>query len=206
MSANNDMYQFYKEMILGNKIGKDGNGLFEHAVCSWLSMRPENPFPEGTDAYEHFFRMSNYYNVWKLGGTGERFSMRRMFSAARDLCATKTKNPYKYDRKAAEEEKAILKEDSMKEQEKQIAAAEEANRLKAEHEEEVRKIMEELNARDVENEERIAAIQSAIEEANTKHQTKKDAAKEKVEKFYVFNEVEQQNKEKKSILKRLFKH
>lgn len=209
MSANNLMYQMYKQMVQGYKLGKDGEGLFEHAVRCWMDTNPENPFPEESEAFEHFFRMKNYYNVWRLGGADKKISMRRMFNAAKDLCATKTKNPYKFDKKAAEEEKAAIKDATMKAEQEAMRALEEAKRVKAEREEEVRQIMEELNQDNLENQSRVDAIQSAIDEAKANYKPvvivpEKEEVNQEQSKHYVFGVPEK--KEKKGWLSRLLKH
>ena len=103
MSDNNTMYRMFRQMIQGYKLGKEGENLFVHAVHCWMDLNPDNPFAEDSAAYDYFFRMKNYYNVWKMRSADQRISERRMINEAKELCATKPKNPYKYDKKAADE-------------------------------------------------------------------------------------------------------
>lgn len=196
MSDNNEMYQMYKQMIQGYKLGPDGQNLFEHAVKCWLDLNPDNPFPEDSPAFEMFFRMKNYYSVWRLGSADRKISMRRMFNAAKELCAVKAKNPYKYDKKEAEEKRVALKESAAKEHENYLKSVEEANRQKAEHEEEVRRVMEELNQTNLENEERINIIQTAINETKEKY---KNDQPDKDMKRYVFNVVKNTDDEQEDV-------
>lgn len=218
--SDNKKYQLYRQMMQGYRLGPDGTALFEHAVKCWLDMNPDNPFSEGSEAFEHFFRIKNYYNVWKLGGPDKKINMRRMFAAAKDLCATKSKNPYKYDKKAAEEERAVAKENAAKAHEEYLKCMQEAERQKAEHEEEVRQILEELNNDNLENQERVDGIKTAVEEVETKFNNEKST--DEVVKRYVFNAVEKseteldavettdskrkEKAEKKGLLRRLLKH
>jgi len=104
MSINNQMYKFYNEMVKGYKENQDG--LFEHGVRCWLELKPENPFPFEDPAYEEFFQMQRGYSLWQMGGADRKINRRRMLEAARRLCALNPKKPYKFDRKAEEEEKA----------------------------------------------------------------------------------------------------
>lgn len=191
--SDNKKYQLYRQMMQGYRLGPDGTALFEHAVKCWLDMNPDNPFPEGSDAFENFFRVKNYYNVWKLGGPDKKISMRRMLNAAKDLCALKAKNPYKYDKQAAEEEKVAVKENAAKAHEEYLKSVQEAERQKAEHEEEVRQIMKELNGDNVENQERVDSIKAAVKEVETKFNNEKPFYE--VVKHYVFNALEKSENE-----------
>ena len=204
MSDNNTMYRMYRQMIQGYKLGNDGTGLFEHAVHCWLALNPENPFQESTDAYEHFFRMKNYYNVWQLHSADQKISQKRMLNAARDLCATKTKNPYKFDKQAEDAEKALLKENMLKEHEETLKATQEAERQKAEQDEEVRQIMEEIKQDNIENEKRLNEIKGIASEVN--EIAKKQTTDKKAQQHYVFNVVEDPPKKKISWFKRIIKH
>lgn len=181
MADNNLMYQMYKQMVQGYKLGEAGNNLFEHSVICWMNENPDNPFPEDTEAFEYFFQIKKHYSVWKLGGPDKKISVRRMLNSAKDLCAAKTKNPYKYDKKAAEEERALNKEAALKSLEEATKALQEAELRKAEHEEEVRQIMEELKQFDIDNHNRIDDM--IANEANIKAQIKN----KELQSRYVFN-------------------
>lgn len=193
MSDNNMMYQMYKQMILGNKLGKDGENLFEHSVKCWFDLNPDNPFQENSEAFEHFFRMQNYYNCWKMNGADKKINLRRLLNEAKDLCALKVKNPYKFDKKAAEEEKANIKENAAKAHEDYLKSVQEAERQKAERDEEIRQIMEELNNDNAESQKRINDIKKAANEIETKYNSANSTDKNL--KYYVFNSVERPDKE-----------
>lgn len=216
MSENNVRHQMYKQMMLGYRLGPDGSGLFEHAVKCWLDTNPDNPFPEDSEAFECFFRMQRYYMVWKLDGVDKKINMRRMLKAAKELCALKVKNPYKFDKQAAQEEKEALKESAAKSHEEYMKAVQEDQRIKEERQEEVRQIAEELAKIDDENNDRVDNIKAAVDETEANF----NAQPEK--KHYVFNVVEQEpatelpyfkpedtpeqaSKKKKSWLQRLMK-
>ena len=206
MSVNNTMYLMFRQMIQGYKLGSEGTGLFEHGVHCWLSLDPENPFQEGTEAFEHFFRMKNYYNVWKLHSADQRISQKRMLNAARDLCETRPKNPYHFDKKAAEEEKASLKENALKEEEEKQRIQIEKDRLENERNEELKQILEEVRQDDLDNQNHLEATKIAREEAEA--EVRKNKPNIEKEKAYVFGVVPQEaenKKERKGWLHRLLK-
>ena len=165
MSDNNTMYRMFRQMIQGYKLGKEGENLFVHAVHCWMDLNPDNPFAEDSAAYDYFFRMKNYYNVWKMRSADQRISERRMINEAKELCATKPKNPYKYDKKAADEEKVLLRETAKKEQEEAINLQKEADREKAEREAELREILEEIRQDDLANQSELQNNRAIVEEA-----------------------------------------
>ena len=216
MSDNNTMYRLFRQMIQGYKLGDEGNNLFVHAVHCWMGLNPDNPFPEDSEAFDYFFRAKNYYNVWKMHSADQRISERRMINEARALCATKPKNPYKFDKKAAEEEKAILRETAKKEQEEAINLQNAAEKEKAEREAEIQAILDEIRQDDLENQNEILNNRAIVEEAKAeviKQQIKEESAVEAsvveaTEKKYVFNVQEnpqEKPKEKKGWLSRLLK-
>ncbi len=106
MSRNNELYKMYTEMIEGYK--KKQEGLFEHGARSWMMLEPENPFPPEDPAFEQFFLMQKGFQIWQRGGADRKINRRRMLEAAYNLCALNPKRPYKFDKKADEEEKAAL--------------------------------------------------------------------------------------------------
>lgn len=214
MSDNNTMYRMFRQMIQGYKLGKEGENLFVHAVHCWMDLNPDNPFAEDSAAYDYFFRMKNYYNVWKMRSADQRISERRMINEAKELCATKPKNPYKYDKKAADEEKVLLRETAKKEQEEAINLQKEADREKAEREAELREILEEIRQDDLANQSELQNNRAIVEEAKAeviKREAEKPAEIEKPEeiekpkKNYVFNVQEEPKEEKKGWLNKLFR-
>lgn len=214
MSDNNTMYRMFRQMIQGYKLGKEGENLFVHAVHCWMDLNPDNPFAEDSAAYDYFFRMKNYYNVWKMRSADQRISERRMINEAKELCATKPKNPYKYDKKAADEEKVLLRETAKKEQEEAINLQKEADREKAEREAELREILEEIRQDDLAKQSELQNNRAIVEEAKAeviKREAEKPAEIEKPEeiekpkKNYVFNVQEEPKEEKKGWLNKLFR-
>lgn len=165
----NEMYRMYNEMIEGYKTKNDN--MLEHGVRCWLDMHPENPFAPESEAYEVFFRMNNYYNVWRLGGADHRVNRRRMIEAAKQLCALYPKRPYKFDKQADIEDqriKAIEEEARLKENEEAKAKEiqDEAERIVMEEE----KRRRDAEAREIarieweENEARLKAEQEKYNE------------------------------------------
>lgn len=117
MSLNNQMYKMYNEMVKGYK--EDNDGLFEHGVRCWMDLNPENPFPSEDPAYEEFFLMQKGYTLWKMGSADRKINRRRMLEAAKRLCELNPKRPYRFDKKAEEEEKAA---EAKKAEEERLAA------------------------------------------------------------------------------------
>ena len=226
MSDNNMMYRMFRQMMQGYRLGKEGENLFAHAVHCWMDLNPDNPFQEESAAYDHFFRMKNYYNVWKMRSADQRISERRMVNEARELCATKPKNPYKFDKKAADEEKVVLRESAKKEQEEAINIQKEAEREKAEREAEIREILEEIRQDDLKYQEELLGNKAIVEEAKAeviKKEAEKNRETENLKenemtqeseepeedkeskKVYVFNAKEEAKEGKKGWLSRLLK-
>lgn len=208
MSDNNTMYRMFRQMMQGYKLEEEGINLFEHAVHCWMDLNPDNPFPNDSEAFDHFFRMKNYYNVWKIHGADYRVNEKRMLASARALCATKPKNPYKFDKQAAEEERAALKELAKKRHEEEINGQIEADRLKTEREAERRKILEEIREDELYHLKEAQSNKAIVEEAKAEVVSKMSAVKEQQNKNYVFNVVEEPKKDsekKKGWLKKLFK-
>lgn len=204
MSDNNTMYRMFRQMIQGYKLGKEGDNLFTHAVHCWMDLNPENPFVKESEAYDYFFRMKNYYNVWKLHSADYRINEKRMLAEARKLCELKPKNPYKFDKKADEQEKAALRESAMQEQEEAMILAEKEKQEMAEKEEIVRQVREEILADDLENQQALAANQAIVESAKAEVIQREKANQESKKPVYVFNVKEEQEK-KKGFLSKLFR-
>ena len=108
MNANNQMYRMFKIMKQGYAEG-DVNAVEQGARC-WLDLAPENPFPEDTPAYEAFFQMQKCYSIWRRGDIDRKINRRRMIMWANKLCESNPKQPYKFDKKAEEEEQRLAKE------------------------------------------------------------------------------------------------
>lgn len=173
----NDLYRMYDEMIQGYKTNNDG--LFEHGVICWMDLNPENPFPEGSDAYELFFQTQLHYKSWRLGSADYKSKRRRMLAAARDLCALYPKRPYKFDKKADAEDKALKaaeEEARIKTEEaaqkaaiqaeaERIVREEEEARLKAERAEKARVEWEKAEAEAKAEEQRKTEMLKAAVEA-----------------------------------------
>lgn len=142
MSQNNQMYKFYSEMTKGHR--ENQPALFEHGVRSWMTMEPECPFEENSDAAGLFFKMQMGYTIWQRNGADKNINRRRMLEAAHQLCELNPKRPYKFDKaedaedrrqaKANEEEAKRLAEEEA-ELLKIQQDAEEKARLEAEEEE-----------------------------------------------------------------------
>lgn len=115
----NELYRMYDEMIQGYKMKNEG--MFEHGVVCWMDLNPENPFPEDSEAFELFFQTQLYYKCWRLGSADYKSKRKRMMETAKKLCALYPKRPYKFDKKADAEDKALK-------------AAEEEARIKTEEE------------------------------------------------------------------------
>jgi len=130
MNKTNLMYKMFKQMKEGYKSKQDG--LFEHAVRCWMDVDPEDPFEEGTEASEYFSQMKIHYNVWKMKSSDYRVNWRRMLESARKLCALNPRQPYKFDKKAEEED--MLEEQRKLAEQKKIdeQKAEEQRRLEEE--------------------------------------------------------------------------
>lgn len=103
MNVNNQMYRMFLEMKQGY-INGDKNQM-EHGARCWLQLNPVNPFEEESPEMEAFFQMQKCYNIWKRGDIDRKINGRRMIEWAEKLCALDPQQPYKFDRKADDEEK-----------------------------------------------------------------------------------------------------
>lgn len=214
MSDNNTLYRMFRQMMQGYKLGKDGENLFAHAVYCLMDLSTENPFPKDSEAFDYFFRMKNYHNVWKLHSADQKINERRMINEAKSLCATNPKNPYRYDKKAADDEKILLRDNAKKEQEEAIDIQKRAELEKAEREAEVREILEEIRQEDIEHQNDMLDNRTIVEkakaeviknEAEKQKKTEKQKAIEEPKKTYVFNVQDKPKEEKKGWLNKLFK-
>ena len=103
MNTNNQMYRMFLEMKQGYANG-DKNQI-EHGARCWLELNPTNPFPAESPEMEAFFQMQKCYNIWKRGDIDRKINGRRMIEWAEKLCELNPQQPYKFDRKADDEEK-----------------------------------------------------------------------------------------------------
>lgn len=107
MNKNNIMYRAFKDMMEGYKEKtEEGRIKFANAVNSWMAQEPENPFEPQTPACDCFYRMQMCYTNIQRNTVGSKFSSRQILVEAEQLCELKQKNPYKFDKKADEEDKA----------------------------------------------------------------------------------------------------
>ena len=102
MNKNNLMHNMFKQMKEGYKTKNDN--LFEHAIRCWMDADPEDPFKEGTEASEYFSQIKRHYNVWRMRSADYRVNWKRMIESARKLCTLNPRQPYKFDKKAEEED------------------------------------------------------------------------------------------------------
>ena len=111
MGKNNKMYQCFKQLTEGYKLGtKEGDVMISHGAVNWLSYEPDNPFEPGSQEHNHFDRMQQHYISWKRNGTGSRHSKRQLIAEAVELCKCKPKNPYKFNKQEDELDKQEAKE------------------------------------------------------------------------------------------------
>ena len=130
MSKNNIMFKMFREMKEGYKTKQDA--LFSHGARCWMEEDPEDPFQEGTEASEMFLQMKMNFSVWKMRGADYKVHWRRMLESARKLCALNPRQPYKFDKKAEEEELAAKRK--WEEEQAQIAEQKRIEKEKAEAE------------------------------------------------------------------------
>lgn len=108
MNVNNQCYRMFKEMKEGYA-NNDSNQM-EHGARCWMDLAPENPFKEDSDEYEMFFQMQKCYRIWKRGDVDRKINRRRMIEWARKLCELNPRQPYRFDKKAEEEEIRLAQE------------------------------------------------------------------------------------------------
>lgn len=123
MNVNNLMYKLFKEMKEG--YASNNKDQLEHGVRCWLDLNPENPFPENSPEMEAFFQMQRCYMIWKRGDIDRKINWRKMLVHANELCALNPKQPYKFDKKAEDEEiRAALEAQKAQEEKKEEAKKE----------------------------------------------------------------------------------
>ena len=88
--------KMFQEMMEGYKTNQEG--LLSHGARCLADLEEGNPFPEGSEAKNHFHRMKAYYAVCKRGGINQRSSMRKIIDEARALCALDPEQPYKVEK------------------------------------------------------------------------------------------------------------
>lgn len=166
MGINNRKYSAFKDMLEGyKKDGREGYTKLQSGAFALAELEEDNPFPKQTPEYDCFYRMKQYYNTWKKGSTGSRHYAGMSLDEAKALCALKPKNPYHFDRKEAEADKAEL-------------AAEKAARTKFQQEKE-QKEMELQAERILKEEERQKELAAKKEQSRiAKKQAEESAASE----------------------------
>ena len=173
----NELYRAYDEMLQGFKAKNDTQ--LEHGVRCWMDLKPENPFPEDIPAYDLFFKIKRHYTVWRMGGADYKVNRTRMVKAAKDLCATYPKRPYKFDRKADSEDKAAKNAA----EEEWLKAKQEAEELAIQQEaERIVKEEERLKKEAEEREKARIEWEKAEEEAKADAKRKEELLKKAVEK------------------------
>ena len=191
MSIQNTMYNGYKLMMEGYKEGGDqGDNKMQVGINTWLANNPDNPFTEGTPEYDAFFRMKLHYSLWQSDDPSKRVSMRRAMAAAKEMCKKYPKNPYKFDRKADNEEKqqhAALQAEyqKKKEEEEALAIQREAERIVQEEirrEEEaaiIEQAKREYEKQEAEErarqEKRAADLKTAVDAKRAEYKAKREA-------------------------------
>lgn len=166
MGKNNKMYQCFKQLMEGYKLGtKEGDVMVTRGTVNWLSYDPENPFEPGSQEHNHFDRMQQFYAAWKRNETGSRHSKRQLVAEAIELCKCNPKNPYKFNKQEDEDDKKKAKELELA-------------RLKADQEREAKEI-ERRASLIVEEEQRRQAVAEAKAKATKELERKK--AEEKTE-------------------------
>ena len=153
MSVNNEMYKMYNEMVKGYKENNDA--MFEHGVRCWMDLKPENPFNPEEPAYEYFFLTQKGYTLWMMGSADRKINRRRMLAAAKQLCESNPKRPYRFDKKAEEAELAAKAEAERKAAEEKALAEKKAAEEKA--------LAEKRAAEEKAEEERLAKLRKKEE-------------------------------------------
>lgn len=108
MSVNNQMYMLFKKMKDAYKNEK--YDVMESSARNWLLLDPENPFAPNSPEHEAFFQMQRCFIIWRNGDINGRINKRKMVEWAKELCKIDPKQPYKFDKKAAEEEAKAAQE------------------------------------------------------------------------------------------------
>jgi hypothetical protein len=102
MSANNQMYELFNDMVKGYK---EGNmDIVEQCARCWMQIAEDNPFTYDTPEYDLFFNMQKSYMIWSKGAIDQKLNRRKMIRYAKELCALNPKQPYIFDKKADQEE------------------------------------------------------------------------------------------------------
>lgn len=94
----------------------------EHGARCWLDLNPTNPFPEESPEMEAFFQMQKCYSIWKRGDIDRKINRRRMIMWAEKLCELNPRQPYKFDKKAEEEERLLEAQREQEELQRRLEA------------------------------------------------------------------------------------
>lgn len=108
MSITNQCYKMFNLMIHGYETNNKDE--LEQGARCLLEIASVNPFDMDSDEMEAFFQMKRCYEKWKSMGIDHKINRRKMVMWTEKLCSLNPANPYKYDKKAEEEEQKIRRE------------------------------------------------------------------------------------------------
>lgn len=108
MNVNNQCYKMFELMKHG--YDTENHDEMEQGARCWLDFSPENPFEYDSDEMEAFFQMQRCYKKWRSGGIDHKINRRKMIMWTEMLCSLNPENPYKFDKKAEEEDIRAKKE------------------------------------------------------------------------------------------------
>ena len=107
------IYEYFQQM-LDNFNGNDI--LFETGVSYLFSLKPENPYKEGSEEYRLFNKLSSLCFTWQKGGVDSKVSFRRMIAFAKQFCELVNENPFTYVPEESVVEKPAIKEEQVAEE------------------------------------------------------------------------------------------
>lgn len=108
-------YKLFQEMMEGFKT--NNTALFSHGAKCLTEIEEGNPFPENSEAKDHFHRMKVYYEACRRGDINQRANLRMVFDEAKALCALEPAQPY-------EEEILEEKQEPAQEMQAEVSEAE----------------------------------------------------------------------------------
>ena len=106
------IYEYFQQM-LDNFNGN--NILFETGVSYLFSLKPENPYKEGSEEYRLFNKLSNLCFTWQKGGVDSKVSFRRMIAFAKQFCELVNENPFTYVPEEPVVEESVVEKPVVKE-------------------------------------------------------------------------------------------
>ena len=87
----NQIYEYFQQM-LDNFNGN--NILYETGVCYLFSLKPDNPYPVGTEEHHLFNKLSSLCATWQRGGVDAKVSFRRLIAFSKKFCELVHENPF----------------------------------------------------------------------------------------------------------------